>query len=93
MSEIKIINVTTAEYVEGYVLRLVFDDGRRQTIDFEPFLRSARNPAITAYLDPALFRSFRVEHGELLWGDYDLCFPMVDLYENNLLHLPASAQK
>ncbi|EHQ05123.1 DUF2442 domain-containing protein [Leptonema illini] len=89
----EVINIVRAEYVKDYVLSLVFDDGTEQLVDFEPFLRSAQNPAIQSYMEPALFQAFRIEHGELLWGDYDLCFPMVDLYENNLLHLPASAQK
>ena len=26
--------------------------------------------------------SFRIENGELVWGDYALCFPMTDLYRN-----------
>ena len=25
-----------------------------------------------------------VGNGKLMWGDYDLIFPIIDLYENNL---------
>lgn len=82
-----IINIVRAEYVKDYVLRLVFDDKTEQLVDFEPFIRLAQNPAIQRYRDFDLFQSFRIEYGELLWGDYDLCFPIIDLYENNLLHL------
>jgi hypothetical protein len=29
--------------------------------------------------------AYRIEYGELVWGDYDLCFPIADLYQNRLL--------
>jgi hypothetical protein len=37
-------------------------------------------------LDPVRFSQFELRHGELVWGDYDLCFPIMDLYNNTLLH-------
>lgn len=52
-----------------------------RTIDFEPFLRRSRNPLIQAYLDPGLFSAFSIKEGDLVWGDYDLCFPIADLYD------------
>jgi hypothetical protein len=82
----KIINILTAELVGEYCLHLSFDDGKEQTIDFKPFLSRSRHPDIRAYLDPALFASFRIEYGELVWGDYELCFPVIDLYRNQLDH-------
>lgn len=82
----KIINILTAELVGEYRLHLIFDDGQEQTIDFKPFLSRSRHPDIRAYLDPALFASFRIEYGELVWGDYELCFPVIDLYRNQLDH-------
>ena len=36
--------------------------------------------------DPVRFATFRIEYGELVWGDYDLCFPVIDLYLNQLEH-------
>ena len=44
-----------------------------------------------AYLDPKRFASFRIEYGELVWGDYDLCFPIMDLHRNDLSHGMAQA--
>lgn len=81
-----IINILTAETLSEYRLRLTFDDGTQQTVDFKPFLTGSRHPDIRAYLDPERFASFRIEYGELVWGDYDLCFPMMDLYRNDLPH-------
>lgn len=80
------INITTAEQLGDYVLRLYFDDGTVQTVDFKPFLSLSRHPSIRAYLAPENFAAYRIEYGELVWGDYDLCFPIADLYHNHLLH-------
>lgn len=78
------INIVAAESVGKYRLRLLFDDGVEQTIDFKPFLAHAHHPDLRVYLDPAMFSTFRIEYGELVWGDYDLCFPIIDLYRNQL---------
>lgn len=61
-------DITKAEYIGGYTLRLEFDDGKTQLVDFQPFLSQAQHPSIRAYLDPQKFRSFRLEYGELVWG-------------------------
>ncbi|OGT03374.1 MAG: hypothetical protein A3F73_06815 [Gallionellales bacterium RIFCSPLOWO2_12_FULL_59_22] len=79
------INITAAEQVGDYALRLSFDDGTVQTVDFKPFLSLSRHPAIRAYLEPERFAGFSIEYGELVWGDYDLCFPIADLYRNRLM--------
>lgn len=84
-----VVNIVAAEQVAAFVLHLRFDDGTEQRVDFEPFLRHARHPAIRKFLDPALFGSYRLEYGELIWGDYELCFPMIDLYRNDLEHKQA----
>jgi hypothetical protein len=80
------INIVRAEPAGDYRPRLAFDDGTEQVVDFMPFLSGARHPDIRAYLDAEKFGSYRLEYGELVWGDYDLCFPVMDLYRNNLNH-------
>ncbi|MHB0926451.1 MAG: DUF2442 domain-containing protein [Gallionellaceae bacterium] len=80
-----IINIKAVEQVGDYALHLSFEDGTAQTVDFKPFLSLSRHPDIRAYLEPSRFAAFRIEHGELVWGDYDLCFPIADLYQNRLV--------
>lgn len=80
----RIINIVSAEPAGELCLRLCFDDGTEQVVDFRPFLSRSVHPDIRAYLDPARFATFRIEYGELIWGDYDLCFPINDLYRNQL---------
>jgi hypothetical protein len=83
MSQIP-INILTAEHAGDYRLELSFDDGTTQVVDFFPFLSHSRHPDIRVFLDPDRFAEFRVEYGDLVWGDYELCFPIMDLYRNRI---------
>ena len=80
------INIISAIQTEEYRIRLVFDDNTVQEVDFKSFLVRSHHPDIRAYLEPARFAGFRVEYGELVWGDYALCFPVIDLYRNMIEH-------
>jgi len=62
----------------------VFNDKKRQVVDFYPFLSSSLNPLINKYLDMKEFLKLEVNEGDLEWNDYDLCFPIADLYENRI---------
>ena len=79
-----VINIVSAEQDGDCRIRLRFDDGTAQMVDFKPFLQRSQHPDIRAYLDAVRFAGFRLEHGELVWGDYELCFPVIDLYRNQL---------
>ena len=80
------INIISATQTGEYRIRLVFDDNTLQEVDFKPFLVRSHHPDIRAYLEPVRFAGFRVEYGELVWGDYELCFPVIDLYRNTIVH-------
>ncbi len=84
LSEGKVIDIVRVEQVSAYTLKMSFSDGAERVINFEPFLRTSHNPLIRAYLDPEKFADFALEDGNLLWDDYGLCFPIADLYENNI---------
>lgn len=78
------INIVNVEPAGDLRLRLTFDDGVVQTIDFRPFLSRSRHPSVRAYLEPQRFATYRLEFGDLVWGDFELCFPIIDLYRNAL---------
>jgi hypothetical protein len=61
-----------------------FNDGTRRIVDFGPFLRSARNPMFTKYRRLKQFKSFHVQHGDLMWGDFEMIFPIDDLYRGEI---------
>ena len=33
------------------------------------------------YLDKQLFVNYSIEYGDIIWNDYELCFPIWDLHE------------
>ena len=72
--------VVRAEYLQGYILRIYFDDGKISEVDFAPFLKQSHHPAIKKYLDLELFKSYEIANGDLNWNDFDLIFPVSDLY-------------
>jgi DUF971 family protein len=78
------INVISVTQIGKYQLRLCFDDGTVQDIDFGQFLSQSQQPDIRAYLEEARFNAYRLEHGEVVWGDYDPCFPIDDLHSNQI---------
>src|SRR5437868_7020699 len=79
-----VVDIVRAEQISDYKLALTFSDGAQRVVDFWPFLQSSRNPLIRVYLEPAKFAKFRIEDGDLIWGDFELCFPVADLYENRV---------
>ncbi len=81
----KVVSISKAYYLKDYQIEFKFDDDSAQVIDFGPFLKSARNPMIKKYLNKKVFKSFSIVHGDLIWNDYELCFPIWDLYTNNIL--------
>ena len=81
-----VINVVSVEVVGELRLRICFDDGIERIVDFKSFLNTSLHPDIRVWSAPERFTQFRIEYGELVWGDYDLCFPVMDLYRNCIEH-------
>ena len=81
-SKIETIDIIRAKHVGGYKIHLWFSDGKRHIVDFEPFLKSARNPMSVKYRDLENFRQFSLDYGNLHWNDYEMCFSTDDLYNN-----------
>ena len=82
---VKYLEIVQAGYVSGCKIRLTFNDGMVRVMDFEPFLRKALNPDITKYRQLRNFKKFHLHHGDLMWGDFDMIFPMEDLHRGNIL--------
>ena len=82
----KIITVEKVNHIREFKLELVFNDKTCQIVDFYPFLSRSLNPLIRKYLSPEEFAKFEIDEGDLEWNDYDLCFPIADLYENRIMN-------
>ena len=82
--EIQSINIDTASYIGDYALLLHFNDGTERSVDFKPFLSKSQHPSIKKYLDEKLFSKYEIVDGNLNWNDYDLIFPVWDLYNGKI---------
>jgi hypothetical protein len=79
-----VISIQNADYIGKYKIKFLFSDGVEKTIDFGIFLKQAKNPMTKKYLDENLFKQFKVEYGDIIWNDYEMCFPIWDLYEGKI---------
>jgi hypothetical protein len=80
----KIFEVKEAEFEGSYKLTLFFSDGTSQLVDFRPFLEKSQHPSIRKYLDSKKIKNFKIIDGNLNWNDYDLIFPIADLYKGKI---------
>lgn len=78
------IKITEAHYISGYSIDMTFSDSSKQTIDFEPFLLKSTIPNINKYLDKGKFKRFSIIDGNLNWKNYDLTFPVENLYAGKI---------
>jgi hypothetical protein len=82
MSSYKIIKLINANYIDDYVIELLFDDGVVQQIDFGFFLHKHSHPQYDKYRDLKKFKQFKIERNNIVWGkNWDLIFDLWDLYK------------
>ena len=71
-------NITKAEYLNDYRIRLSFRDGSSGVAD----LSSYPDPdnVFKVFLDQDYFREFRIDFGTLVWGDGEVDLAPETLY-------------
>lgn len=79
--EISIIN---ADYVGKFKIHFKFSDLSEKTIDFSDFFKNAKNPMTNKYKNEKLFKNYSLQYGDIVWNDYELCFPIWDLYQGKI---------
>ena len=78
------IEIKSAYYIGDFVIRIIFKDGSQRVVDFKQFLEKSLHPAIRKYLNERNFKKYRIVSGNLNWNDYDMIFPVADLYEGKI---------
>lgn len=78
------LKIDSAKYLSDYAIRIKFNDGNEILVDFKPFLSKSLHPSIKKYMDENKFASFSLTDGNLNWNDYDLIFPISDLYKGQI---------
>lgn len=76
------IFIVSATYIEGYKIAFEFNNGNRNTVDFEPFLsKPFQNPMTSKYKNLDLFRDFEiVAKRSISWNNREMCYPFETLY-------------
>jgi hypothetical protein len=80
----ELIEIKSARYIGDYAIRIIFSDGTNRLIDFKSFLESSLHPSIRKYLNESMFKKYSIVDGNLNWNDYDLIFPLDDLYKGSV---------
>lgn len=83
--KLDLIKIEKAVYLNNYRLEVSFNDGTMQVIDLNEFLTRSSNPKTRKYLNKNFFRKFKIVLGDLVWGDYEMCFPIAHLYEGKII--------
>ncbi|WP_461534737.1 DUF2442 domain-containing protein [Spongorhabdus nitratireducens] len=78
------VTISAVRHIKGHVLALTFSDGHIQPVDFAPFIFSSGHPVIEAYQDMGRFLGYKLIDGNLNWDDYNMIFPVTDLYKGKL---------
>ena len=78
------LKIDSAKYLSDYAIRIKFSDGNERLVDFKPFLSKSLHPSIKKYLNENEFSNFSLTDGNLNWNDYDLIFPLSDLYNGQI---------
>jgi hypothetical protein len=83
-NNVDLIEIKSAKYIGDFAVRIFFNDGFNKLVDFKPFLEASLHPSVRKYLDEGKFKEYQIVDGNLNWNDYDLIFPIDDLYEGKL---------
>ena len=72
------------EYIKDYQLKVEFEDGKVNVIDFKEFLKNANNPMTSKYINLKFFKEVKIMNGILSWNDFELCFSPESIYKGKL---------
>jgi hypothetical protein len=79
-SDVVSLKVLSAKYVSDYIINVAFSNGSEKQVNFKLFLENAMNPSAKKYLNKKKFMKFDIIDGNINWNDYDMIFPVWDLY-------------
>ena len=75
------MKVITAKYLDDYKIEIIFDDNKKNVVNLLPALK--KYATCKKYLDITLFKKFKVDSGNIVWGNnWEMIFKLENLYEN-----------
>jgi len=77
--------IILAEFAGNYSVLLTFNDGVVKKVNLSGFLKKSQHPTIRSYLDEEKFKNFKIEDGNIVWGEnWDLIFSIEQLYRGKI---------
>ena len=77
----KTLYIVSAKVVDNLSVLLYFNDNTRQVVDIGSYIHNHPHPQYNKYLNPRQFAKFKIENGNIVWGDdWDLIFPIEELH-------------
>ena len=76
----KYISIKEAKYINDYKISFKFNDNKETLVDFKKFILNSMHPNIQKYQNKKLFKHSNIANGDVEWNDYELAFPIYDLY-------------
>jgi len=61
-----ILNITKADYINDFKIKLSFNDGLEKVVDLENYIQSKKHPFFQSLKEVDEFKKFRV-HKTLIW--------------------------
>ena len=81
----KTIAVSNATYIDEYKIEVIFNDNKKNVVDFGAFLSTHSHPQYNKYKKTENFKKFKIENGNIVWGkDWDMIFPVYELYKGKI---------
>ena len=78
-------NVADAVYLKEFKIKIFFQDGTNKIVDFKNFLYNVHtHPMYKRYRKTSVFKKFDIKNGNLNWYDYEMIFPVEDLYNGKI---------
>lgn len=81
----KYLSVIGAKHIKDTCIEVVFNDGKKNIIDFSKFFDTHHHPQYNKYRKEENFKKFKIENGNIVWGkDWDMIFPVDELYQGKI---------
>jgi hypothetical protein len=81
------MKVLKATYISGHSINISFSNGENKIVDLAPFLRKAKNPSTSQFLDIKKFKALKLTNGYLTWNG------QMDIAADYLYQLPTKKKK
>ncbi len=79
-----ILLIERAKYLSEFKIKLGFSNGKSKIVNYKYFLHENAHPSLKKYLKISEFKKFKVLNGNLNWNNYEMVFPIEQLYKGKV---------